>query len=303
MPLKHLGLLLLLGAVWSTSFLFIKMTVGEIETETLVAGRLLIGAAILTAVLYGRGMRLPAQPRMWGHFLFSGVVGLMLPFVLITWGEQSISSGMASILNATTPLFTVLLAYLVTREERLGGLRLAGLGLGFVGVVVAVGLDALERPGAGLWGQLAVLLAALCYGVNGLYARRAFRSVPPMVAATGQMLMGALVALLAALLRNGLPHHTPSAAALGALLGLAVLGTALAYTLFYSLLERLGATRTSMVTYLLPPLALLYGALFLREPVSARALAGLLLVLLGIVLANGLVTLPSRPSPAAAAET
>jgi len=300
MSLKHLGLLLLLGAVWSTSFLFIKITVGQIETETLVAGRLLIGAAILTAVLYARGQRLPGQLRMWGHFLFTGVVGLVLPFLLITWGEQSISSGMAAILNATTPLFTVLLAYAVTREERLSGLRLVGLGLGFVGVVIAVGLDALEQPGASLWGQLAVLLAALCYGVNGLYARRAFRGVPPLVPATGQMLAGALVALLVALLRNGLPQRAPSAGAVGALLALAVLGTALAYLLFYTLLERLGATRTSMVTYLLPPLALVYGALFLREPVSLQAVGGLLLVLLGIVLANGLISLPAKPKVAAA---
>ncbi|GAB4205704.1 MAG: DMT family transporter [Roseiflexaceae bacterium] len=294
MSLKHLGLLLLLGAVWSTSFLFIKLTVGAIPTESLVAGRLLIAAAILVVALYATGGKLPGGWRMWGNFLFAGVVGLVLPFLLITEGEQSISSGMTAILNATTPLFTVLLAYVATREERLGGLKLAGLLLGFVGVVVAVSGDDLRLSSSGFQGQLMVLVAALCYGISGLYARRAFRGVPALVSATGQMLMGALVVTPLALLRNGLPTALPSPTALGALLALAVLGTAGAYILFYWLLERLGATRTSMVTYLLPPLALLYGALFLREVVTGYTIAGLLLVLLGIMLANGLIAFPQK---------
>jgi drug/metabolite transporter (DMT)-like permease len=293
MQLKYLGALLLLGAVWGASFLFIKIGVQEMPPEMLVTLRLVVAAAILLATLYARGLRLPRGRRMWGHFLFTGSVGLIAPYVLITWGEQSISSGMAAILNATTPLFTVLLAYLWTREERLTAAKLLGVAVGFAGVVVAIGVADLRLGSAGLPGQLAVLLAAACYGANAVYSRRAFRGVPPLVSATGQMFAGALLLTPFALALRGIPARLPSATALGAVLALAVLGTALAYILVYWLIERLGATRTSMVTYLLPPFALLYGALFLSEPVHLNALLGLALVVAGILLANGMLRRPT----------
>lgn len=286
---RYLGVLILLGAVWGASFLLIKIGVAEIPPVTLVAARLLISAAILVAVLYAGGQRLPTRPRAWADLLLLGVVGMVLPYLLITWGEQSISSGMAAILNATTPLFSVLLAYLWTREERLSGARVLGVTLGFAGVVVAVGFNLRggAAAGGGLWPQLGVLLAALCYAVAGIYGRRAFRGVPALVPATGQLLTGALVITPLALALDGVPERLPSALAMGAVLTLAVFGTALAYVLLYWLMARIGATRTSMVTYLLPPFALIYGALFLSEAVTPNALAGLALVVAGILLANG----------------
>ncbi|MFN8504713.1 DMT family transporter [Kouleothrix sp.] len=289
MQTRNLGALLLLGAVWGASFLFIKIGVREMPPEVLVALRVGIAALVLLAILYARGLRLPAAPRMWGHFLFTGLVGLVLPYVLITWGEQSIPSGMAAILNATTPLFTLLLAYLWTREEHLTGMRLLGVAIGFVGVVVAVGAEGLSISNASTRGQLAVLVAAAAYGVNGVYSRRAFRGMPPLLPATGQMLSATLIIAPLALALHGLPTALPSAGALGAVLALAVFGTALAYILLYWLIERLGATRSSMVTYLLPPFALVYGTLFLREPIALNALLGLALVVLGILLANGVL--------------
>ncbi len=297
MQLKNLGVLLLLGAVWGASFLFIKIGVREMAPETLVAARLCIAAVLLLVVLYARGLRLPADRRMWGHFLFTGVVGLILPYMLITWGEQAIPSGMAAILNATTPLFTALMAYLWTREEHLTGLRLLGVAVGFAGVIVAVGVEDLSLASASTQGQIAVLVAAACYGANGVYSRRVFRGLPPLVPAAGQMLAGAVLMAPIALALGGLPSPLPSATALGAVLALAVLGTALAYILFYWLIERLGATRTSMVTYLLPPFALVYGALFLGETIALNALLGLGLVIAGILLSNGI----SRRSPFAKA--
>jgi drug/metabolite transporter (DMT)-like permease len=297
MQLRYFGALLLLGAVWGASFVFIKVGVAEIAPQLLVALRLSVATLVLLAVLYARGLRLPARARTWVDFLFTGVVGLVFPYLLITWGEQHIDSSMAAILNATTPLFSMLLAYFWTREEQLGGLRLLGVVIGFVGVIVAVGIAELNLRSADTQAHLAVLVAALCYAITGIYSRRAFRGMSPLVPATGQMLAGALVIAPIALAVDGIPA-LPSPLALGAVLALAVFGTALAYILLYWLLDRLGATRTSMVTYLLPPFALLYGALLLGEPVSAGAVAGLGLVIAGILLANGVINWPFKKLPA-----
>src|SRR6266508_4405604 len=279
MQLRNLGVLLLLGAVWGASFLFIKLGVQAMAPEVLVALRLSIASIVLIGVLYARGLRLPASLRVWGDFLFLGVVGLIFPYLLITWSEQSIPSGMAAILNATTPLFSVLLTYIWTREEQLSGLRLLGVAIGFVGVVIAVGIADLDLSRADTRAQLAVLLAAACYGVAGIYGRRAFRDMPALVPATGQMLAGAIII-------------TPLALALRGVVALAVFGTAFAYILLYWLMARMGATRTSMVTYLLPPFALVYGALFLHEVIELNALLGLGLVVFGILLANGVLRVP-----------
>jgi len=295
---RYIGALLLLGAVWGASFLFIKVGVSEIAPHMLVALRLMIAAILLLAVLSMRGLRLPSRLRTWGDFLFTGVVGLVMPYLLITWGEQHIASGMAAILNATTPLFSVLLAYFWTREEQLSGPRLLGVALGFVRVVVAVGVGNLSLSSADTQAHLAVLLAALCYAITGIYSRRAFRGMSPLVPATGQMLAGALVIAPIALALRGIPV-APSPLAIGSLLALALFGTAIAYILLYWLLDRLGGTRTSMVTYLLPPFALFYGALFLREAITLDALLGLGLVVAGILLTNGVLRVPaaaSRPS-------
>ena len=291
MRIRYLGALLLLGAVWGASFLFIKIGVQEMAPETLVMLRLVIAAIVLLGVLYARGLRLPMNWRTWVDFLFLGVVGLIFPYLLITWSEQTISSGMAAILNATTPLSSVLIAYFWTREERLTGLRLLGLALGFAGVIVAIGIADLDLARTDTRAQLAVLVAAACYALTGIYARRAFRGVPALIPATGQMLAGALLITPYALLVRGIPAQMPSATALGAVVVLAVFGTALAYILLYWLMERIGATRSSMITYLLPPFALAYGALFLGEPIAVNALLGLVLVVFGILLANGVLTL------------
>ena len=294
MQTRNLAVLLLLGAVWGASFLFIKIGVAELAPAVLVTLRLSIAAVALLALLAIRGGRLPTSWRTWANFCFTGFIGLVMPYLLITWGEQSIPSGMAAILNATTPLFTVLLSYVWTREEQLTGARLLGVALGFVGVVVAVGVSELSLASASTQGQLAVLLAAACYGFNGLYSRRAFRGQAPLLTATGQLLAAALMLAPVALALDGLPAGMPSARAIAAVLALSLLGTALAYVLLYWLIERVGATLTSMVTYLLPPFALIYGALFLREAITISALLGLVLVVLGIMLANRLLRWPAR---------
>lgn len=300
MPRLYLGVLLLLGAVWGASFLFIKIGVAELPPETLVAVRLIISAIILLGVLYARGLRLPTERRAWIDLFFLGVVGLIIPYLLITWSEQYMASGLAAILNATTPLFSVLLSYIWTREERLSGAKLLGMAIGFGGVVIAVGLTDLGVTSAnaqvselGVWPQVAVLVAAFSYAISGIYGRRAFRGVPALVPAAGQLLTGAIIITPIALIVRGVPDRLPSTQALGAVLALAVLGTAMAYVLLYWLMERIGASRTSMVTYLLPPFALVYGAVFLSERITLAALFGLALVVVGILLANGVIKLPT----------
>ncbi len=297
MNIRISGALLILGLIWGASFLLIKIGLYEIRPLTLVAMRLGLAALVLVALLYGTGKAFPRDGRLWRAFAISGIIGLIFPFVLITWGEQAISSGQTAILNATTPLFTLLISTMSSREDSFGGWKLAGVLLGFLGVVVAVGVADLRLDAADTRGQLAILGASLCYGINGVFARQAFRGQPPLIPASGQMLMATLVLTPFALAFEGVPSQVPSFGPLLAVVTLAIVCTAIAYILFYWLLDRAGATRSSMVTYLLPPIALCYGVIFLNETISAQAIAGLVLVLLGIMLANGLIA-PRRAAVA-----
>jgi drug/metabolite transporter (DMT)-like permease len=304
--LHQFGVLLLLGAIWGSSYLLIALALGSFRPAVLVAVRLAIAAAFLLAALHARGLRLPTRPGTWGALLLAAVIGIDAPFLLIAWGQQAISSGMAGILTSTTPLFTLPLAALWARAERPRAPQAAGVALGFVGVLVAIGVWELRPDGAATRAYLAVLGASLGYAVVGVYGRHAFRGLPTLVPATGQVLCAALTMAPVALLVDGLPAARPTAGALAALLALAIPGTAGGYLLFYWLLERTGATRTSMVTYIIAPLALVFGALFLAEPLAPRVTLGLALVIGGIALTNGVVgrrpTGPAVAPPPAAAD-
>jgi drug/metabolite transporter (DMT)-like permease len=289
MPSRYLAGLFALGAIWGAAFMLIKIAVAEIAPVPLVTVRLVIAAIVLGLVLYARGLRLPRDARVWRDFFGVGVIGVVLPFTLISWGQQFIPSGITGILNATIPLFVVLLSYVWNREERLAGMKLAGIVLGFIGVVLAVGRDGLSLASSGTQGELAVLGAALCYAVSGIYGRRVFGGMPPLVPATGQLSAAALIMLLITPLLGGYPQSLPSAGPLLALLALALFPTAVAYILFYWIMDAIGAARTSTVTYLIAPFGLLFGALFLGEPITAGIVGGLVLVILGILVANGVL--------------
>jgi drug/metabolite transporter (DMT)-like permease len=292
MPPRYLAGLFALGAIWGAAFMLIKIAVAEIPPVPLVTVRLVIAALVLGVVLYARGMRLPRHTRLWRDFFGLGVIGVVLPFTLISWGQQFIPSGITAILNATIPLFSVLLSYVWNREDQLGGVKLAGLALGFVGVLLAVGRDGLSLANSGTQGELAVLGAALCYAVSGIYGRRAFGGMPPLVPATGQLSAAALIMLVITPLLGGYPQSLPSTGPLLALLALALFPTVIAYILFYWIMDAIGATRTSTVTYLIAPFGLLFGALFLGEPITAGIVAGLALVIIGILVTNGVLRLP-----------
>ncbi|HEV8251422.1 MAG TPA: EamA family transporter [Gaiellaceae bacterium] len=277
-------LLGLLAAVWGASYLFIKVAVDELEPTVMMFFRLVVAASLLLAFVAHLGA-LRDVARAWRAGLVLGVVNAALPFCLIAWGEQYVDSGVAAIANATVPLFNALLVIRFLPSERLSATRLAGVLLGLAGVAVLTG----GQPSAGGWwavaGTLAVVVASLSYAAGGVYGQLRVRATAGPVLAAASMTGGALVLLPFALLQ--LPHELPSREAIGSVLALAVLGTALAQLVVYRMLRLHGSSRFSLVTYLLPPVALFYGAVLLDEPLRPEALAGLVLILAGVAVGSG----------------
>ncbi len=288
MSAREYGVLMILGAIWGASFMFIKVGGAEIEPFALVEMRLALAAIVLLVVLAGRRGGFSAMRRNWKPLVVMGLLNCALPYTLITWGELYINSGLAAIYNACAPLWVaLLLVFMPTSPERLNRGRLLGLAFGMAGVIMVVSGSlsfSTENP-MHLVGQGACLLAALCYAVSGIYGKRALVGVPTMVAATGQLTTGAL--MLAPLAAFQVPAQVPSWQALGAVAALSIAGTALASMLYYWLLAKVGATRVLLVTYLLPGFALVWGALLLHERVTTAAVLGLGLVLAGVAVTSG----------------
>lgn len=276
--------LLALGALWGTSYLFIKVTVAEVPPLTLVAGRVLFGALLLWIILGVTGQAMPRTKSAWVDFAVMGLLSGAVPYSLITWGEQYISSGLASLLQATMPIFTVVLAHFLAHGERLTALKLVGVGIGFVGVGVLMIPDLGRGLEASILGQLAVVGSSLSYAAAAVYARQRMRGQPPLASATGQLTAGALFMVPISLLVDQPFGLSPSTPALLSWLGLIVLGTVLAYVLYYALLDRTSATYVSMVTYIIPVVGLFLGWLVLGEALATNMLIGLILILFGVLL-------------------
>jgi drug/metabolite transporter (DMT)-like permease len=282
------GLLLALSALWGGSFFFYKVLVAELPPFTIVLGRVGIAALALNAYLLLRGDRMPASPRLWGSFIVMGLLNNVVPFTLIAWGEIGIGSGLASILNATTPIFTVIAAQFLTSDERLGWGKGFGVLFGFLGVAILIGPDALGGfGGRELPGQLACLLAAFVYAFAGIYGRR-FKGIAPIKLATGQVTASTLVLLpLSALADRPWTLPMPSLHAWEALFGAALLSTALAYMLYFRILAAAGATNLLLVTFLLPVSALLLGVFVLGETIEMRSFAGMAMIGMGLAAIDG----------------
>lgn len=282
------GLLGGLALLWAGSFFFYKVLVLELRPFTIVFARVALAALVLHLVLLLRGARLPAHRGSWASFAAMGLLNNVVPFSLIVFGETKVSSGVASILNATTPMFTVLVAQAFTRDEKLDAGKSAGLLLGVAGVAALVGPSALGRLGRGDGpAQLAVLAAALSYGCAGVFGRR-FRGVPPLKVACGQLTASAAMTLpLVMLVDRPWTQAAPGAGAWAALFGLALFSTALAYLLFFRLLARAGAIGVSLVTLLVPVGAVLLGWAALGERLTASAFAGLALIGAGLAVLDG----------------
>jgi drug/metabolite transporter (DMT)-like permease len=283
MTRSYLPPLLLLSAIWGSSYMFIKVGVRDFSPAAMVEFRLLLAGAVLTSFLAARRGLAGVRPAM-APGAFVGVVGMAVPFFLISWGETRVDSGVAAVATSSVPIFVALLAFRFAASERSSGLRLLGLAVGLAGVGVIAGV----HPNGGWWavvGALAVVLAALCYAISSLFIQRSL-AVGGVELATASVLCGAAVMLPFALAR--LPHSVGwKSAASVAVLG--IVGTGVAQLLVNRLIAEHGSARSMLVNYLLPGFALLYGATILGEPLTMAKLGGLALILVGVTLASGLV--------------
>lgn len=282
-------ILLALALIWGGAFFFIGIAVRHVPPLTYVWLRLTIAAAGMWTylVLTGRKPRLPRQ--VWASVLLLALLNNALPFVLIGWGEMHIASGLAAILNATTPIWGVLVAHFLTHDERMNPRKIAGVLLGFGGVVIMMGPSLLSNLGTGAVAQLACVIASLVYALAAVWARR-FKKIglSPIAVTTGQLTAGALLMLpLSLIIDRPWANPAPPLGAWAAIAALALLCTAFAYVLYFRLIETSGATNAMLVTLLVPPVAILLGALFLGESLAPEDFAGLALIALGLAAIDG----------------
>jgi drug/metabolite transporter (DMT)-like permease len=283
-------ILTLLALIWGASFMLIKIADRQLAPATLILGRLGSAALLLAAIAVVRlGPRttLDEIRSAWRWLVVIGLVNTALPFWLLSWGEKRIDSGLASIIQGAVPIFNALLAFAFFREARVRGLRLVGLAIGFVGVALLVG----AQPQGKLLAALAVVAMALCYAIGTLLAGRYVRGTPPLVVALASTAVSTLAALPAGIVQapSGMWHGET----IMAILVLGFVGTAFAYLLFFALIQRAGPNYATLVTYLVPPIALAYGAIFLGESFGPTAFVALALILAGVALATGSVRLAS----------
>ncbi len=296
----YVPLLLLLAAIWGASFMFIKIAVDELAPTTTMALRLVISAIPLLAIVFlkhGLGPALAEMRSITRPAMFLGVVSTALPFTLIAWGETKVDSGVAAIGNASMPVFVAALAIKFRSSERATGSRLFGVVLGLMGVAVLTGVNP-KGGWAGVAGTLAVVLAAISYAVATLYTQGLLENVHNDVLAATSFTWGAIFLMPLGAIQA--PSHFPRWGVIASVLALGLLGTAAGQLIFFRMIYRYGSARASLVVYLLPVTALLYGALLLSEPITVAALAGLVLILTGTALGSGVLRLPRRAPVTAA---
>ncbi|MGH1349624.1 MAG: DMT family transporter [Methyloligellaceae bacterium] len=286
MGLNEWGGLFILAAIWGSSFIFIEVALAGFSPYLLVFLRIFIGALTLTAILALRGVTLPKGWHLWRLFFIMGLMQNAIPFCLITWGQQHITAGLTSIFNATIPFFSVVLAHLFTQEEKVSPVKAIGLLTGIFGIVTLIGFDSLTQLDLKNLGQFAVLGAAICYAVSIVWGLK-FSGLKPGVAAAG-MLWCASLSMLPVLLLNSEPNiRNVSWMSLFAIIALGVFCTAIAYIIFFQILEKAGATATSLVAFLIPISALILANLFLGEQLSGSDIPGIALVFIGLILIDG----------------
>lgn len=280
-------LFLALGFMWGSSYLFIKLAVDSFGTFTLIALRLLIGAAFLWVVLRAKGTPLPRVPRIYGHLIVMGIVNIAIPFGLITWAEQSVDSALAAILNSTVPLMVIVIAPAFLPDEPIRINGLAGLAIGFAGIILLVS-PGLTGTDSDVAGEVALLGSSLAYALGNVYSRRNVRGLPPLIPAVFQVTFALVIAaVLALVLERPWETARPDLEAWVSVVWLGIFGSGLAYLVYFRLLGRWGATRTALVAYLLPIVGIVLGFLVLAEPIDATLLVGTALVIGGVALVNG----------------
>ncbi len=280
-------LFILLGFLWGSSFLFIKIGVeAGLPPFTLVMLRLLIGFGLLAVVVAAAREQLPRDARIYGHLFVMGAINVAVPFTLITWAEMHVDSTLTSVLNAAVPIFVIPIGAIFLRDEPLTVGRVVGVLLGFVGVALLVGFDPAATAGVDLLGALAVIAATISYAAGAVYARRNVRGLRPMIPALFQVGFGLLITSVLAFVLERPFELTLEPEALLAVVWLGLLGSGVAYLVFFGLLGRRGAAGTAVVAYLLPVFGVTLGVLVLHEPLDGRLLAGLGLIVGGIALVN-----------------
>jgi drug/metabolite transporter (DMT)-like permease len=286
---REWAILLFLAVIWGGAFMFIGVAVRDVDPLTYVWLRLSIAAIAMLLFLKLRGEALGLPRRVWGSIFLLALLNNALPFSLFGWGQTHIASGLASILNATTPIWGVLVAHLFTQDERMSPRKLAGVLLGFGGVAVMIGPTLLANVASDALAQLACIGAALSYALSAVWARRFRRmGLSPMSVTTGQLSAGALMMLpLALLVDQPWTRPLPPATAWGAIVALALLCTAFGYVLYFRLIDSAGATNALLVTLLVPPFAILFGGLFLDEVLAPQDFAGLALIAVGLAAIDG----------------
>jgi drug/metabolite transporter (DMT)-like permease len=285
----ELVLLLALATLWGASYTFIKIGVATIPPVTLIAARTLIAGAVLVVVIRSRGLCLPGDAASWRRFLTQACLNSVVPFTLIAWAERSVDAGLATILNSTSPIFTFLLTAAVTRHEAVTARKLIGVIAGIAGTAAIVGTQALDGLGREVWAQLAIVVATICYAGAAIFGR-GFKSLDPMMPAAGSMLCGAAILVPASLVIDRPWTLAPSAASLAALAGLSLVSTALAFVIYFRLVQTLGSVGTTAQAYLRVPIGVGIGALILGESLTPIAWAGLVCVLVGVAA----MTIPAR---------
>jgi drug/metabolite transporter (DMT)-like permease len=278
---KELVLLLVLSSLWGASYTFVKVGVQTISPVTLIAARTVIAGAILIAIIHWRGLTLPKDATTWRRFFFQACLNSVVPFTLIAWAQQTTDAALATILNSTSPIFAFLLTVFVTRNEAVTGRKLFGVGAGIVGICLIVGVQAIGGLGQELWAQLAIVAATICYAGAAIFGRN-FKGLNPIMPAAGSMICGAIVLVPASLITEKPWTLTPSLESILALLALSVFSTALAFAIYFRLVQTLGSVGTTAQAYLRVPIGVAIGVIFLREHLTSTALIGLVCVIAGV---------------------
>ena len=286
MGLQEWGLIIILSILWGGSFFFVGVAVKEMPPLTIVLCRVALASIILLAVVHLKGNKMPSSKGLWGGYIIMGALNNLIPFSLIVWGQTHIESGLASILNGTTPIFSVVLAHFLTRDERLTTNRMTGVLIGWIGVAVLIGFESLRGFGIEVIGQIAVLGAAFSYACAAIYGRR-FKGLSPLVVATG-MLCGSTIMMTPLALFVEQPWNlSPSMMTIAAIFGLAAISTSLAYIIYFRVLATSGPTNLVLVTFLIPLSAILLGVIVLGEQLGWNTFVGMGLIFIGLIAIDG----------------
>jgi drug/metabolite transporter (DMT)-like permease len=286
---RELALLLLLATLWGASYTFIKLGVATIAPITLIAARTAIAGILLVAIMRARGIRLPRDGATWRRFLLQAFLNSVIPWTLIAWGERFVDAGLATILNSASPIFTFLFTVAITRHETATPRKLVGVVAGMAGICLIVGIEAFHDIGRGLLAEIAIVAATICYACAAIFSR-GFKGLDPMAPAAGSLLAGAAVLIPVSLAVERPWTLAPSALSLLALLGLAVFSTALAFVIYFRLIQTLGSVGTTAQAYLRVPIGVAIGVLFLGEQLAPTAWIGLACVVAGVAA----MTIPAR---------